>query len=153
MSAEVSLVGVLVEETFRADLALELLHSQVSLDVQSVLGAGRECPRTQLAFERFVSSVDPDVFLQVSLLVERLGAERTFEGSVSLVPPTVSGQACSVLELLATFLTEEFRLSVDVQVGVKITAGLERFITFITAIGSLTGVSFEMSAEQALGFE
>ena len=114
MSAEVSVVGVLVEETFGAELTFELLHSKVSLDVEPVLGAGGEGSRTELALERFVSGVDPDVFLQVSLLVERLGAERTFEGSVSLVPPTVSGQACSVLELLATFLTEEFRLSVDV---------------------------------------
>ena len=125
----------------------------MSLDVQSVLGAGSEGPRAEITFERFVSSVDPDVFLQVSLLVKGFSAEWTFERSVALVPPTVGSQACSVLELLATFLTEEFRLSVDVQVGVKITAGLERFITFITAIGSLTGVSLEMSAEQALGFE
>ena len=36
---------------------------------------------------------------------------------------------------------------------VKITAGLERFITFITAVGSLGGVSLEMSAQQALSFE
>ena len=36
---------------------------------------------------------------------------------------------------------------------VKITAGLERFVTFITAIGTLAGVSFQMSAQQALSFE
>ena len=36
---------------------------------------------------------------------------------------------------------------------VKVTAGLERFITFITAIGPLAGVSLEMSTQQALGFE
>ena len=37
--------------------------------------------------------------------------------------------------------------------GVEITAGLERFITFITAVGPLAGVGLEMSAQQALGFE
>ena len=101
------LVGVLVEETFRAELALELLHTQMSLDVEPVLGAGGEGSRTELTLERFVSSVDPDVFLEVSLLVESFGAEWTFERSVSLVPATVGGQTGSVLELLTTFLTEE----------------------------------------------
>lgn len=114
MSAEVSVVGVLVEETFGAELTFELLHSQMSLDVEPVLGAGGEGPRTELALERLVSSVDPDVFLQVSLLVESFGAERTFEGSLPLVPSPVGGQAGSVLELLPAFLTEEFRLGVDV---------------------------------------
>ena len=153
MTAEVGVVGVLVEETFRAELTLELLHSEMSLDVESVLRTGGEGSRTEVALERFVSSVDPDVLLQVSLLVESFRAERTFERSVSLVPSPVGSQAGSVLELLSTFLTEEFRLGVDVEVGVKITAGLERLITFITAVGSLAVVSFEVSAEQALGFE
>ena len=79
----------------------------MSLDVESVLGTGGEGSRTEVALERFVSSVDPDVLLEVSLLVESFGAEWTFERSVTLVPATVRGQAGSVLELLATFLTEE----------------------------------------------
>ena len=37
--------------------------------------------------------------------------------------------------------------------GVEITAGLERFITFITAIVTLAGVSLEVSTQQALSFE
>ena len=86
----------------------------MSLDVQSVLGAGSEGPRTEITFERFVSSMDPDVFLQVSLLVKGFSAEWTFKRSVSLVPATVGSQTCSVFELLTTFLTEKFRLSMDI---------------------------------------
>ena len=61
MSAEVSLVGVLVEKRLGAELAFELFDSLVPLDVQPVLGAGGEGPGTEGTLEGLVSSVDPDV--------------------------------------------------------------------------------------------
>ena len=59
MSAEVSLVSILVEETLGAEFAFELFDSLVPLDVQPVLRAGGEGPRTEGTLEGFVSSVNP----------------------------------------------------------------------------------------------
>ena len=61
VSSQVSLVGVLVEETLGAELALELFDPRVSLEVEPVLGAGGEGPGTERTLEGLVSSVDPDV--------------------------------------------------------------------------------------------
>ena len=86
------------------------------------------------------------MFLQVPLLVEALDTEGTLEGSVSLVPASVGGQARPVLELLAALLAEEFRLRiVNIEVGVEVTSCLERFLALITVKGPLGAVSLEMS--------
>ena len=86
------------------------------------------------------------MFLQVPLLVETLDTEGTLEGSVPLVPASVGGQTRPVLELLAALLAEEFRLRiVNIEVGVEVTSGLERFLALITVKGPLGAVSLEVS--------
>ena len=70
---------LLAQERLGADIAFELFDPEVSLDVQSVLGARGEGSGAQVALEGSVPGVDPDVLLQVPLLAEHLRTEGTLE--------------------------------------------------------------------------
>ena len=96
------------------------------LDMETVLGAGGECPRAEFTPEGSVSSVDPNVLLKISLLTERLCAIRTLERLLSLMPSYVSRQTGPMFKLLTTLITEELGVRImNSQVGAEITRGLE----------------------------
>ena len=70
MSSDVGFKCVLIEEGLSTEIALELLESQMPLNVQFVSQARGELPRTKVTLAWLLSCVDPQVLLQVTVLVE-----------------------------------------------------------------------------------